>query len=72
MGNVINILPEKASADEILEDAKDQYKEVLILGWDRDNIMRAKASSTLEVKDIIYIIEVFKQTLISSGYEAHE
>jgi len=70
MSNVINLVPEKASADEILEDAKSEFKEVLILGWDADALMKAKASSSLEVKDIIYMIEVFKQTLINCGYEA--
>ena len=70
MSNVINLVPEKASADEILEDAKSEFKEGLILGWDADALMKAKASSSLEVKDIIYMIEVFKQTLINCGYEA--
>ena len=70
MSNVINLVPVKASADEILEDAKSEFKEVLILGWDADALMKAKASSSLEVKDIIYMIEVFKQTLINCGYEA--
>ena len=70
MGNIINLVPEKASADEILEDAKSEFTEVLILGWDSENLMKAKASSSLEVKDIIYMIEIFKQTLINCGYEA--
>ena len=70
MSNVINLVPEKASADEILEDAKSEFKEVLILGWDADALMKAKASSSREVKEIIYMIEVLKQTLINCGYEA--
>ena len=32
MSNIINLMPEDATADEVLEDAKGSYKDVLILG----------------------------------------
>ncbi len=72
MSNVINLVPDKASADEIFEDCKGDFKEVLILGWDHENLMKAKSSSTLDIKDIVYMIEVFKQALLNSGYEVNE
>ena len=72
MSNVINLVPDKASADEIFEDCKGDFKEVLILGWDHENLMKAKSSSTLDIKDIVYMIEVFKQALLNSGYEVDD
>ena len=71
MSNVINIVPNKASADEIFEDCKGQFNEVLIIGWDHDNLMKAKSSSTLDIKDVVYMMEVFKQALISTGYDTN-
>ena len=69
MSNVINLVPEKASADEILEDAKSNFKQVLILGWDENELMSAKSTSSLDIKEIIYMIEVFKSVLITSGHD---
>ena len=69
MRNIVNIVPNNASADEIFDDCKGEFKEVLILGWDHDNLMKVKSSSSLDVKDIIYMCEIFKQVLLTSGYE---
>jgi len=72
MSNVIQIVPDKASADDIFEDSQGEFKEVLIIGWDKNNIMKVKSSSTLDIKDIVYMMEVFKQALLSAGYSTDE
>ena len=72
MSNVVSLVPEQASADEIFEDCKGQYKEVLIIGWDHENLMKAKSSASLDIKEVVYMLEVFKQALINTGYETRE
>ena len=72
MSNVIKMVPDQATADEIFEDCKGEYNEVLIIGWDNENLLKAKSSGSLDIKDIIYMLEVFKQALISTGYETND
>jgi hypothetical protein len=62
-------MPEEATANEVLETCKDEFEQVLIIGWTKEDLMSAKSTAGLDVKDIIYMVEVFKSVLISSGHE---
>ena len=72
MSNVINIVPNQATSDEILDNCKGEYKQILVLGWDEEDMLKAKSSSTLDVKEIVYMMEIFKQALLSTGYTIDE
>ena len=69
MSNIINLMPTQASADEVLEECKGELKDVLVLGWTSENELAAKSTTSMDMKEIIYIMEVFKQTLITVGHE---
>ena len=72
MSNVIRLMPEEATANEVLETCKDEFEQVLIIGWTREDLMSAKSTSNLDVKDIIYMVEVFKSVLITAGHAIDE
>tara|TARA_R110002153_G_C13296919_1_gene495357 strand:- start:1730 stop:1954 length:225 start_codon:yes stop_codon:yes gene_type:complete len=72
MGNVINLVPEKVSADEVLESCKGEYSSVLVLGWGEDNSLQARTTQGLDSKELVYIIELFKQAVLTSGYRLEE
>ena len=72
MSNLINLMPEDATADEVLEDAKGSYKDVLILGWDEEGMLTAKSTTSLDVKELVYMIEVFKSVVITAGHSIDE
>lgn len=72
MTNIINLVPEDVTPDEVLEDAKGTYKDVLILGWDKEGLLNAKSTNSLNIKELIYMIEVFKSVLINTGYSIDE
>ena len=72
MSNIINLMPEDATADEVLEDAKGSYKDVLILGWDKEGMLNAKSTTSLDVKELVYMIEVFKSVVITAGHSIDE
>ena len=65
-------MPEEATANEVLETCKDEFEQVLIIGWTREDLMSAKSTSSLDVKDIIYMVEVFKSVLITAGHAIDE
>ena len=69
MSNIINLMPTQASADEVLEECKGELKDVLVLGWTSENELVAKSTTSMDMKEIIYTMEVFKQTLITVGHE---
>jgi hypothetical protein len=62
-------MPTQASADEVLEECKGELKDVLVLGWTSENELVAKSTTSMDMKEIIYTMEVFKQTLITVGHE---
>ena len=72
MSNIINLMPEDATADEVLEDAKGSYKDVLILCWDEEGMLNAKSTTSLDVKELVYMIEVFKSVVITAGHAIDE
>ena len=69
MSNVINLMPTQATADEVLEDCKGELEQVLVLGWTDEGIMAAKATSDMDLKETVYLLEVFKQAVITAGHD---
>lgn len=69
MSNVINLVPTEATADEVLEDCKGEFNHVLVLGWTEEDSLTAKATESMDLKEIIYLLEVFKHAIITAGHE---
>jgi hypothetical protein len=69
MSNVIQLIPTQATADEVLEDCKGDFKNVLVIGWTEDDALTAKATESMDLKETIYLMEVFKQAVIMAGHE---
>ena len=53
--NVISLMPVQATADEVLEDCKGQFDQLLALGWSKDGSLVAKATSAMDVKETVYL-----------------
>lgn len=75
MADVVKFYPAGAakSADNVLEQAMGCYDEVLIIGWDKDGGLDARA--TLGLKDggdVLWLIEAFKHRLMSGAYTGGE
>ena len=73
MGEVHKFYPRNAaeSADNVLEQAIGQYDQVLIIGWDKDGNLDARA--TLGLKDggdVLWLIELFRHKLMAGDYQA--
>ena len=72
MSNIINLVPAQSTANEILDNCKDEYLDLLVLGWDDDNNLIARASASLDNKDLLYMIELFKVALVTPQVEGLE
>ncbi len=69
MSNVISLMPENATANEVLDECKDEFEQLLVIGWSEEGLMSAKSTAALDIKEIIYMIEVFKSVIITTGHE---
>lgn len=67
MSNIIKLTPEAADADDILEDAKGNFKELIIIGWDKqDDFLRAMSSASLSSADTVFLMKLFETALMTS------
>lgn len=72
MADVVKFYPKDAATDpdNVLEQAMGQYNEVMILGWNKDGDLDARA--TLGLKggaDILWLMESFKHNLMAGAYD---
>ena len=72
MSNIVHLVPAQSTANEILDNCKDEYSDLLVLGWDDNNNLVARASTSLDNKDLLYMIELFKVALVTPQVEGLE
>lgn len=54
--------------DVVLEEAKGEYSEVFILGYDNDGALDVRSSTNWDVKSILFAIEQFKNKMLNGDY----
>ena len=64
---IVTELPRKHTPDQLLEECKSIFSDVLIIGWDGENMMQI--SSTMPDGDILMAMEVAKAGLIGAFYD---
>ena len=64
-GKITKFYPKDAAKnpDAVLEQAIGCYDKVLVLGWDADGNLDARASTNASKKDLLWMIEGFKLDL---------
>lgn len=69
-GNVVKFYPATAAEnpDNVLEQAIGQYESAVIIGYDGEGDIEARASLNLDHKEILWILEMFKADLLSGVY----
>ncbi len=69
--SVVKFYPKDAAkdADSVLEQSLGNFAEVLVIGWDKEGFLDARA--TLGLKDggdMLWLIEMFKTKLLAGDY----
>lgn len=54
--------------DNVLEQAIGVYDQVLVLGYDKDGELDARASLNIDAANILWLIEWFKAKLVTGDY----
>lgn len=73
--SIVKFYPKDAAkdADAVLEQAIGGFSEVLVIGWDKDGFLDARA--TLGLKDggdMLWLIEHFKAKLMNGDYSGDD
>lgn len=71
---VVKFYPADAakSADSVLEQARGQYSEVLLIGWNKDDAFDPRATLGLTNRDCLWLTELFKFKLLSGDFMPDE
>ena len=75
VGDVAKFYPKDAAEnpDAVLEQAVGEYTNVLIIWWDKDGELDARASLGLKSNaDLLWLLECFKANLMSGVYSDGE
>ena len=54
--------------DNVLEQAVGKYKSVIIIGYDKQGSLDARASTNTKSSDILWMLETFKMKLLRGDY----
>lgn len=71
MAEIVKFYPADAAKDpdNILEQSIGEYDQVLIIGWNKDGSLDARATLGLvDGGDFLWLIEKFKHNLLSGVY----
>lgn len=68
MSNVTKLRPAE-DPDEVLEAAKGQYEQVLIIGWNTHGNMDVRATLGLEASECIYLMRMFEHAILSEAFD---
>lgn len=69
--NIVEFFPPNAAKDpdNVLKQAIGNYTHVLVIGWDKEGALDARASLNLkDGGDILWLIETVKFKLLSGDY----
>lgn len=58
----------KLTPDTVLSKAIDSYESVLLIGYNKDGSLDVRASSNIDHKDVLFLIELFKKKLLNGDY----
>ena len=72
--NVHKMYPSNSAdnPDLVLEQAMGMYNEVLVLGWNTDDLLDAKCTNGMTDADILMMLEIFKKLLIEKNVDWNE
>lgn len=72
MNKITRIWPENAAdnPDNVLDMAKEQLEDVLVLGWNKEGVLEYWMSKGLTSKrESLWLLELFKHNLIGGIYD---
>jgi hypothetical protein len=54
--------------DVVLENAIGSYKSIIVIGWDKEGMLDARASLNINSEQINWLISMFQKKLLNGDY----
>jgi len=70
MAKVVKFYPRCSAEnpDLVLEQAIGEYSEVLVLGWNKDDQMECRSTTSFTHEQVLWIITKFQHKLMNGDY----
>lgn len=70
MAEIIDLFQKEPAEnpDTVLEKAIGNYESVVVIGWDKDGILDARASLNINSEQINWLISIFQRKLLNGDY----
>jgi hypothetical protein len=68
MGKVVGIKGPAQDPDAVLENAKGEFESVMVIGWDKDEMLDVRAILDLNQQQCLWLIEKFKFNMLRGEY----
>ena len=63
-----NVGERTIDADTVLNESKNNYDSVLVIGWDKGGCLDVRSTNNLDQKDCLYLAQMFTHKLLSGDY----
>ena len=54
--------------NKVLDEAKDNYTALLVLGWDKEGFFDVRSTNNLDQKDCVYLSNLLTHKILSGDY----
>ena len=70
LAEVKKLFPQESfhNPDHVLEEAKGNYQDVLIIGWDKEGNFDVRSNSSVDGKTSLWLAQTFANKLLNGDY----
>ena len=65
MSKVIDLHPPKLSADELLEELKNMYEDIIVIGWTTEDNLAVASSKELSTEESYWLLQRVAQVFLN-------
>ena len=65
MSKIIDLHPKRLTADELLEELKGMYNDIIVIGWTEEDSLAVASSKEMSTEDSYWLLHRVAQVFLS-------
>ena len=65
MSKIIDLHPPKLTADELLEELKGMYNDIIVIGWTEEDSLAVASSKEMSTEDSYWLLHRVAQVFLN-------
>ena len=65
MSKVIDLHPKRLTADELLEELKGMYNDIIVIGWTEEDSLAVASSKEMSTEDSYWLLHRVAQVFLN-------